>query len=154
MEEQGEAERNVGFLGRISAAVMGTVIERAIVALLSAFHGEHLKILMDQDFYIIETTMNAAKKRPRYERYNFTPEQITQLEARRMGMVKRALGIMGMIRTLANRFPAFREELTIEAVRKWLKEQRPDLLAVMDAHPNKAWLENQIKEIRVYFWGY
>jgi hypothetical protein len=152
MEEQ--AERNVGFLGRISAAVMGTIIERAIVALLSAFHSEHLKILMDQDYYIIETTMNAAKKRPRYERYNFTPEQIAQLEARRMGMVKRALGIMGMIRTLANRFPAFREELTIEAVRKWLKEQRPDLLAAIDAHPNKAWLENQIKEIRVYFWGY
>jgi hypothetical protein len=152
MEEQ--AERNAGFLGRIGAAIMGTVIERGIVALLSAFHGEHLKMLMDQDFYIIETTLNAAKKRPRYERYNFTQEQIAQLESKRMGMVKRALGVMGMIRTLANRFPAFRDELTIEAVRKWLKEQRPDLLAVIDAHSNKVWLENQIKEIRVYFWGF
>jgi hypothetical protein len=148
------AERNIGFLGRLGAAVMGTVIERGVVALIGAFHDEHLKILMDQDFYVIETTMNAVKKRPRYERYNFTPEQIAVLESRRIGMVKRALGIMGMIRTFASRFPLYRDELTVENVRKWLKEQRPDLLAVIDAHPNKKWLENQITEIRVYFWGY
>jgi hypothetical protein len=138
----------------MSAAVMETIIERSVVALIGAFHGEHLKILMDQDYYIIETTLNAAAKRPRYERYGFTQEQIVQLEQRRLVMVKRALGVIGLVRTLAHRFPSFREDLTAENARKWLEKQRPDLIAVIDAHPNKKWFENQVKEIRVYFWGF
>jgi hypothetical protein len=44
--------------------------------------------------------------------------------------------------------------LTLENVRGWLQAQRPDLLAVIDAHENKAWLENQIGEIQKFFWGF
>jgi len=61
---------------------------------------------------------------------------------------------MGMIRTLTSKFPAFREELTLENVRGWLQKQRPDLLALIDAHENKTWLENQIIEIQKFFWGF
>lgn len=151
---QENIERSVSFLGRVSAAVMGTVIERSVVALIGAFHDEHLKILMDNDYYVIETTLNAAKRRPRYERYGFTPEQIAELERKRLVMVKRALGLMGMIRTLASKFPAFREQLTEKNAREWLKNQRPDLLKVIDEHSNKKWLKKQIREIQKYFWGF
>jgi len=151
---QENLERSVGFLGRLSAAVMGTVIERSVVALLSAFSGEHLQILMDHDYYVIETALNATKKRPQYEKYDFTEEQVRQLEFKRLTMVKRALGLMGMIRTLASKFPGFREELTLENARGWLEKQRPDMLATIDSHKNKKWLSNQVKEIRKFFWGY
>ena len=133
---------------------MATTIERSIVALIGAFHDEHLKILMDNDYYVIETVLNASKKRPRYERYGFSEEQIRQLELKRLTMTKRALGLMGLIRTLVAKFPGFREELTLENVRGWLQAQRPDLLATIDTHENKAWLENQIDEISRFFWGF
>jgi len=133
---------------------MATTIERSIVALIGAFHDEHLKILMDNDYYVIETVLNASKKRPRYERYGFSEEQIRQLELKRLTMTKRALGLMGLIRTLVAKFPGFREELTLENVRGWLQAQRPDLLATIDKHENKAWLENQIDEISRFFWGF
>lgn len=151
---QDNAERAISFMGKLGTRIMATIIERSIVALIGAFHGEHLKILMDNNFYVIETVLTASKKRPRYERYNFSEEQIRQLEQKRFTMVKRALGLIGMIRTLASRFPAFREELTLENVRKWLQKERPDLLDFMDKHENKAWLENQINEIRKFFWGF
>jgi len=59
-----------------------------------------------------------------------------------------------MIRTLVAKFPAFREELTLENVRGWVQKERPDLLALIDAHENKTWLENQIIEIQKFFWGF
>lgn len=151
---QEKVERDISFMGRLGARVMATVIERSIVALIGAFHDEHLKILMDNNYFIIETVLNASKKRPRYERYNFSEQQIAQLELKRLTMTKRALGVMGMIRTLTSKFPAFREELTLENVRGWLQKQRPDLLATIDAHENKTWLENQIIELQKFFWGF
>jgi len=151
---QDKTERTLSFIGRLGARVMATAIERSIVALIGAFHDEHLKILMDQNYYIIETVLNASKKRPSYEKYNFSEEQVRQLEYKRLTMTKRALGVMGMIRTLTSKFPAFREELTLENVRGWLQKQRPDLLALIDAHENKTWLENQIIEIQKFFWGF
>lgn len=150
--QQENVERTIGFVGRLGAAIMGTVIERSIVALLGAFSTEHLQILMDQDYYIIETTLNATKRRPQYEKYDFTEEQIRQLEHKRLTMAKRTLGLMGMIRTLASKFPGFSEELTLENVRAWLRKEQPALLDVMDKHPNKKWLENQVDEIKRYFW--
>jgi hypothetical protein len=149
-----ETERTLSFLGRLGARVMTTAIERSVVALIGAFHDEHLTILMDNNYYVIETVLNASKQRPNYEKYNFSEEQIAQLEQKRMVMTKRALGVMGMIRTLVTKFPGAREELTLENVRGWLQKQRPDLLAVMDAHWNKAWLENQIREIQRFFFGF
>jgi len=151
---QDKTERTLSFIGRLGARVMATAIERSVVALIGAFHDEHLKILMDQNYYIIETVLNASKKRPSYEKYNFSEEQVRQLEYKRLTMTKRALGVMGMIRTLTSKFPAFREELTLENVRGWLQKQRPDLLALIDAHENKTWLENQIIEIQKFFWGF
>ena len=141
-------------MGRLGSRIMATTIERSIVALIGAFHDEHLKILMDNDYYVIETVLNASKKRPRYERYGFSEEQIRQLELKRLTMTKRALGLMGLIRTLVAKFPGFREELTLQNVRGWLQAQRPDLLATIDKHENKAWLENQIDEISRFFWGF
>ena len=149
-----KAEHAVSFMGRLGSRIMATTIERSMVALIGAFHDEHLKILMDNNYYIIETVLNASKKRPRYERYGFSEEQIRQLELKRLTMIKRALGLMGLIRTLVAKFPGFREELTLENVRGWLQAQRPDLLAVIDAHENKAWLENQIDEISRFFFGF
>lgn len=151
---QEKAERALSFVGRLSVAVMGKAIERAIVALIGAFHDEHLKILMDNDYYVIETVLNASKKRPRYERYGFTEDQIRQLEYKRLTMTKRALGIVGMIRTMAAKVPGFREELTLKNMREWLQKNRPDLLSVIDEHPNKKWLENQVFEVKKFFWGF
>ena len=151
---QEKVERDISFIGRLGARVMATVIERSIVALIGAFHDEHLKILMDNNYFIIETVLNASKKRPRYERYGYSEQQIAQLEYKRLTMTKRALGLMGLIRTLASKFPAFREDLTLENVRGWLQKQRPDLLAVIDSHSNKNWLQNQVNEILKFFWGF
>jgi hypothetical protein len=149
-----KTERTISFIGRLGARVMATAIERGVVALIGAFHGEHLKILMDNNYYIIETVLNASKKRPRYERYGFSEEQIRQLELKRLTMTKRALGLIGMIRTLVAKFPGFREDLTLENVRGWLQKRLPDLLAMIDAHENKAWLGNQIREIQKFFFGF
>jgi hypothetical protein len=152
--QRSNVEKGLSFIGHVGAAVLETMIERAIVALIGAFSAEHLKILMDHNYYVIETVLNATKRRPNYEKYNFTPEQIKVLEARRLVMIKRALGVIGMIKSLTSRFPEYREQLTIDNVRDWLMKHRPEIMATIDAHPNKMWLQNQINEIKRFFWGY
>lgn len=151
---QENVEKSLSFIGHVSAAIMETVIERSIVALISAFSAEHLRMLMDHNYYVIETVLNATRKRPNYEKYNFTPEQIKVLEVRRLAMTKRALGVIGMIRTLASRFPEYREQLTLDNVRDWMNKHRPDMMATIDAHPNKKWLQNEVNEIKKFFWGF
>ena len=154
-----EIYRGFRFLGRLSSRVPAKAIEQAFIGLMRPFNGEHLKVLIDHGWYMIETIRWAAANPGQgYENVpELSPEEILILERRRQAMLKIGLATLGAAKTVSSKVPrpVAEQYISAEYFRKWFKEKRPDLLKVIEGAGARGerWLEKQIEELREFFLG-
>lgn len=151
-------ERAIGFMGKAGAKVLAKTLERMVVGLIAPFDAEHLKIMIDHDWYIIETIKwnaeHGLKQRPDYPK-ELSPEEIERIEAMRKRAVRMALAALGFSRMIVSKFPKALVEkyLSVDYAFKWLGKHRPDLLPILETEKGRRWLKNEVEsDIKPYLW--
>jgi len=151
--------RAVSFAGKTVAKIIEGAVTGAIDGVLQLFGPQSFELMIQNDYYIIESILYAAKRRPDYSQVKgLTPEMARRVEARRAFMTKMALGILGMVKSFASRIPrpVLEQYLTPERFEKWMREKYPDLWKVVEKYgeKGKAWLRNEVeKDIKPFLLG-
>ena len=129
------------------------------MGLIAPFDELHLQIMVDHDWYIIETIRwNAQHERKRPLEYpsELCEEEIRRIEALRNRAIRMAMAALGLSRMIVSKFPKplVEQYLNVEYASKWLKRNRPDLLPVLETDEGKRWLQNEVeKDIKPYLWS-
>ena len=129
-------------------------LERVIIGLMAPFDAQHLQIMIDSDWYVIESVLWAAKHKPDYPS-ELSEEEVKRIEASRDRMTRMAMAALGFARMIASRFPRplVEEYLNVDYAFKWLKNKRPELLPILETEEGRRWLENEVeRDIKPYLW--
>ena len=151
-------ERTLSFIGKASARILKSAVERIFLRLAAPFNAKHLKVMVDNDWYIIGTIRyNVSVPQGDYSGAEgiLSPQEIEAIRARERALLRMALAAMGMARKVALQFPrpAVEEYLTVEYALKYFREKRPDLIKILETERGRRWLSNQIEEIKEWLWG-
>lgn len=129
-------------------------LERLVIGLMAPFDAQHLQIMIDHDWYVIESVLWAAKRQPNYPS-ELSEEEVKRMEASRDRMTRMAMAALGFARMIASRFPRplVEEYLNVGYAFKWLKDKRPELLPILETEEGRRWLENEVeRDIKPYLW--
>ena len=129
-------------------------LERVIIGLMAPFDAQHLQIMIDNDWYVIESVLWAAKHKPDYPS-ELSEEEVKRMETSRDRMTRMAMAALGFARMIASRFPRplVEEYLNVDYAFKWLKNKRPELLPILETEEGRRWLENEVeRDIKPYLW--
>jgi hypothetical protein len=121
---------------------------------MAPFDAKHLQIMINHDWYVIESILWAAKQQPNYPP-ELSEEEMNHMEASRLRMTRMAMASLGFARMIASRFPRplVEEYLNTEYAFKWLKNKRPELLPILETEEGRRWLENEVeRDIKPYLW--
>jgi hypothetical protein len=121
---------------------------------MAPFDAQHLQIMIDNNWYVIESVLWAANQQPSYP-HELSQEEVEHMEASRERVTRMALAALGFARMITSRFPRplVEEYLNTEYAFKWLKNKRPELLPVLETEEGSRWLENEVeKDIKPYLW--
>jgi hypothetical protein len=141
-------------LGRAGAKILAKSLERAVIGLMAPFDAQHLQIMIDNKWYVIESVLWAANQQPNYPQ-ELSQEEVKQMEASRDRTTRMALAALGFARMITSRFPRplVEEYLNLEYAFKWLKNKRPELLPILETEEGRRWLENEVeRDIKPYLW--
>jgi hypothetical protein len=148
----------VSLVGKASAKILAKTLERMVVALIAPFDAAHLQIMVDHDWYIVETVRWTAQHQsdqaPDYPP-ELSPEEKDRIEALRKQTVRMALAALGFSRVIVSKFPKPLAEqyLNVAYAFKWLKKHRPDVLPILETEKGAQWLQNEVeKDIKPYLW--
>lgn len=147
-------ERTLTLLGRAGAKILAKSLERAVIGLMAPFDAKHLQIMINHDWYVIESILWAAKRQPNYPP-ELSEEEMKHMEASRLRMTRMAMAALGFSRMIASRFPRplVEEYLNTEYAFKWLKNKRPELLPILETEEGRRWLENEVeRDIKPFLW--
>jgi len=150
-------ERTISFLGKASARILKAAVERMFLKLVAPFNAKHLKVMVDNDWYIIETIRyNASVPQGDYSgaEGKLTPQEIEAIRMRERILLRMALSAMGMAKKTARQFPreVVEQYLTPEYAFKYFREKRPDLIPILETPEGYKWLINQIEEVKEWLW--
>jgi len=134
--------------------MVAKALEQTFIALIAPFDADHLQVMMDHDWYVIESLRWAAKYRPDYPT-EMDPNEVKRIEAMRGRLVKAAMATLGFSRMTLSRFPRVLVEqyLNAEYALKWLSKKRQDLLPKLQTEKGARWLERQAEEVKAFLWG-
>jgi len=148
----------VSLVGKASAKILAKTLERMVVGLIAPFDAAHLQIMVDHDWYIVETvrwtSQHQADQAPEYPP-ELSPEEKDRIEALRKQTVRMALAALGFSRVIVSKFPKPLAEqyLNVAYASKWLKKHRPDVLPILETPKGARWLQNEVeKDIKPYLW--
>ena len=148
----------MSLVGKASAKILAKTLERMVVALIAPFDAAHLQIMIDHDWYIVETVrwtaQHQADQAPDYPP-ELSQEEKDRIEALRKQTVRMALAALGFSRVIVSKFPKplAQQYLNVAYAAKWLKKHRPDLLPVLETEKGAQWLQNEVeKDIKPYLW--
>ncbi|MBS7632776.1 hypothetical protein KEJ15_04030 [Candidatus Bathyarchaeota archaeon] len=137
---------------------MAKTLERMVVGLIAPFDAAHLQIMIDHDWYIVETVRWTAQHQadhvPDYPP-ELSQEEKDRIEALRKQTIRMALAALGFSRVVVSRFPKplVDQYLNVGYASKWLKKHRPDLLPVLETEKGAQWLQNEVEnDIKPYLW--
>jgi len=123
---------------------------------LKAIGTRGLEVMIDHDWYLIESIFYSVRYQPNYPS-ELSEKEIAKLERMRATMLKTVLPILGMVRFVASKFPP--EAVEAKVTPDWLlgkgKKRFPQLVRVVKKKGEKArkWLEKQSREIVLYATG-
>lgn len=142
-------EKITRIIGKGSAYIVQALVEGTLDGALDLFGTKGFEIMIDNDFYIIESVLWAAKKEPEFDKIKgITEEQKRIIKAKRLALVRWALQSLAIARKIALGMPGevIFKNLTLENVKKWIKEKYPDIWKVIEAKGDKAenWLKKEI----------
>jgi len=101
-------ERTLSFVGKASARILKSAVERIFLRLIGPFNAKHLKVMVDNDWYIIESIRyNASRPQADFSgaEGKLSPQEIQALRARERVLLRMALAAMGMAKKTALQFP-------------------------------------------------
>jgi hypothetical protein len=148
----------VSVVGRAGARILAKTLERMVVGLIAPFDAAHLQIMIDHDWYIIETIRWNAKhgsKHPPTYPPELSEEEIRRIEALRSRAIRMAMAALGFSSMIVSKFPKplVEQYLNVEYASKWLKNKRPDLLPVLETEKGAQWLRKEVEtDIKPYLW--
>jgi len=125
-----------------------------VIGLMAPFDAQHLQIMIDNNWYVIESVLWAANQQPNYP-HELSQEEVEHMEASRERVTRMALAALGFARMITSRFPRplVEEYLNIEYAFKWLKNKRPELLPILETEEGRRWLEDEVeRDIKPYLW--
>ena len=148
----------MSLVGKASAKILAKTLERMVVALIAPFDAAHLQIMVDHDWYIVETVrwtaQHQADQAPDYPP-ELSQEEKERIEALRKQTVRLALAALGFSRVIVSKFPKPLAEqyLNVAYAFKWLKKHRPGILPILETAKGARWLQNEVeKDIKPYLW--
>jgi len=149
-------ERVLRFTGKFSVKMLEASADGLIRGALKCVGPKGLDIMIEHDWYIIESLFYAMRYKPSYPD-GLSEEQIAQLESSRAGITKIVLPALGMAKMVANKLPPSLIENSLDG--GWLmrraKERYPVLAERVEAHGERGrrWIEKQAKELRDFLLG-
>ena len=146
-------ERVLRSLGRVSAAAAKAAAERLILQLTQIFDEKHLRVMIRNDWYVIESIMWNLKHKPDYSKV--PPELAREFELKRAHFLKMGVAALGFMKQIVSFFPPqlVKKYLNYEYALKYYRKHVPWIVKVIEEEPNgERWLKNQIKEIRDFLY--
>jgi len=144
-------------LGRVSAAAAKAAAESIIMNAVRMFDERHLRVMIRNDWYLIESLRWNLRNLRRYDRHPGAPRELAEeFERRKAYFVKMGLAALGFMKQLAGFFPRQLVEkyLSVDYALKYYREKAPWVVRVVEEEPNgRRWLENQIEEIKAFLYG-
>jgi len=140
---------------KAGARVVAKALEQMFISLLAPFDADHLQIMIDHDWHVIESVRwTTAQKMPNYPP-EMDPAEIKRLEAMRGRLVKAAMAALGFSRMTLSRFPRplVEQYLNREYALKWFSRHRQDLLPKLQTEKGARWLEKEVEEVKKFLWG-
>jgi len=141
-------------IGKVSAVAAKAAIESLMAKFLSLFNENHLRLMIDNDWYIIESIQWSMRHRPDYR--GVPPDQARWFEARRLYFVKMGFAALGFARSIALMFPRHVVEkyLNAEYALKYFDKNIPWVSKVIREKGDRGrrWLEKQVKEIKDFLY--
>lgn len=149
------------FAGKLGLAVLDGAVEGVISGALKAVGTKGLELMIDHDYYIVESIFYSARHQFDYNSLErgvqLSADEAAKLESLRAGMMKTVLPLLGMVRFVASKFPvkAVEAKLTPEWFLEKGNRRFPVLVRAVNKKGDKGrkWLERQVKEIREYSVG-
>ena len=147
--------------GRVSTKLgiklLEAVVEGLVEGALNVLGPEKAQLLVDNDWYIIETMFYASTNIPVEGYKKMKPEEIQKAEQMRKALAKTVLPVLGMAKFVASKFPV--EAVEAKVTPEWLikrgEERFPEIVKVWKDTEEKGeqWLEKQAAEIVGYLTG-
>lgn len=118
---------------------------------------DKLQLLIDNDWYLIESIFYGAYTAPPEESAKTRPEEAAQGERYMVGVARVALPLLGWTRNIASMFPP--DAVSRKVTPEWLisrgEKHYPEVVAVWrgSGERGERWLKVQAKEIADYLIG-
>lgn len=149
-------ERSLHLAGKLGIAILEATLEGAISGAVKALGPKSLDLMIDKNYYIIDSIFYATRHQPTYPP-EISEEQVARLEMMRTTMSRTVLPLLGMVRFVASKFPpeAVEAKVTPDWLLKRGKEKFPELVTRVRGKGEKGrrWLKNQAEELRAYATG-
>jgi hypothetical protein len=137
--------------------MLEAAVEGLVDGVLKVLGPERAKLLIDNDWYLVESIFYGACSVPIDEYVKMQPEEVLQGERYRVGVARVALPILGWSRNIARMFPP--KEIERKVTPEWLiargERQYPELLKVWRDSGEKGdrWLAGQSRELVNFLTG-
>ena len=149
-------ERALRLGGKLLLKTLEASVEGAVQGGIDCIGPKGLDLMIENDWYIIESMFYAMRYRPDYPE-GLTKEEIARLEKARHGMLRAVMPILQLARTVASRLPPELIEQKLDGgwFMRRAKEKFPVLAERVEAHGDKGkkWIENQAREVRDFLLG-
>lgn len=150
-------ERSLRLGSKLGIAILEGSLEGAISGAVKAIGAENLGILVDNNWFIIESIFYSIRHPPVEVYKQLNPKEVPKLEQIRGTLTKTVLPLLGMVKFVASKFPpsAIEYKVTPEWLLKRGRKRFPTLVRVVEKRGEKGqeWMKSQCREIVLFATG-